>query len=100
MTRAGVRRRTHTGMNRLPIDGEQRMNDIAWLSLTEAAQLVATREVSPVELTQALLERIDALDGRYHSYRTVLAESALEQARQAERAIAEGDYLGLSLIHL
>ena len=70
------------------------MNDLAYLSLTEVATLVEKRELSPVELTRRLLQRIDALDGRLHSYRTVLADRALDQARRAEQEIANGEYRG------
>ena len=70
------------------------MTDLAYLSLTEVASLVEKREVSPVELTRHLLERIDDLDGRLHSYRTILADRALDQAREAEQEIAGGRYRG------
>ena len=70
------------------------MNDLAYLSLTEVASLVEKRELSPVELTRRLLQRIDALDGRLHSYRTVLTDRALDQARRAEQEIANGEYRG------
>jgi aspartyl-tRNA(Asn)/glutamyl-tRNA(Gln) amidotransferase subunit A len=47
-----------------------------------------------VELTRAYLERIDALDGRLKCYLTLLAESALEDARAAEAEISRGSYRG------
>lgn len=65
----------------------------AW-SLTEVAGLIKRSEVSPVELTRAVLERINRLDGKLHSYITVTSELALEQARAAEREIAGGRYRG------
>jgi amidase len=69
-------------------------SELAYLPLTEVAALIEKRELSPVELTRAQLERIDDLDRRLHSYRTVLAERALAQARQAEAEIAAGRYRG------
>ena len=70
------------------------MTDLAWLTLTEVATLVERRELSPVELTRHLLQRIEEIDGHLHSYRTVLADRALDQARQAEQEIADGRYRG------
>ena len=68
--------------------------DIPFLSLTELSRLIESREVSPVEATEAYLERIDQLDGKYNSYITVSNQEALTAAREAEGAIASGRYLG------
>ncbi|MBI4202535.1 MAG: Asp-tRNA(Asn)/Glu-tRNA(Gln) amidotransferase subunit GatA, partial [Chloroflexi bacterium] len=54
----------------------------------------ATGQVSPVELAEACLARIQRLDGRLHCFITLLAEEALAAARKAEAAIVEGEYLG------
>jgi aspartyl-tRNA(Asn)/glutamyl-tRNA(Gln) amidotransferase subunit A len=64
------------------------------LTLAAAARLVQRREVSPVDLTQACLERIEAVEPRMNAFITVLAETALESARAAESRIASGGYLG------
>ena len=58
------------------------------LTLAEAAKLIATREVSPIELAQAALDRIAVLDDQINAFNTVVAERALRQARDAEREIA------------
>lgn len=71
------------------------MTDLAYLSLVEVANLLETRKLSPVELTRHLLDRIDQVDAQLHSYRTVLADRALAQARRAEEEIARGAYRGL-----
>jgi amidase len=63
-------------------------------SLTDVARLVELREISPVELTQAMLERIEAVDGRLHSYITVMRDAALTTAHRAEKEIAAGRYRG------
>ncbi len=65
-----------------------------YLSLRDVARLIESRDVSPVELTQLMLNRIDALDTRLHSYATVMREHALAAARRAEREIADGNYRG------
>lgn len=59
------------------------MTTAADLSLTEAAAALAGRELSPVELMEALLDRIDRLDPGLHAFVTV-ADSALEDARRAQ----------------
>ena len=65
-----------------------------WLSIGQAAQLIATRDLSPVELTRSVLARIEETEGRIHAYVAVLGDGALESARAAETAIARGDYRG------
>ena len=65
------------------------------LSLEDVAHQIAFREVSPVEVTQALLERIERLNPALNAYMTVTGESALAAARVAEREIAGGEYRGL-----
>jgi len=64
------------------------------LSLAQASRAIARREVSPVELTQALLERIQRLDGRVHAFILPTAELALAQAAQAQAEIAAGRLRG------
>jgi aspartyl-tRNA(Asn)/glutamyl-tRNA(Gln) amidotransferase subunit A len=64
------------------------------LSLSEAAELVRSREVSPVELTRACLEQIERLNPNLNAFITVTANLALEQAAVAEREIAVGKYRG------
>lgn len=61
------------------------------LTLSDAAALVRARRVSPVELTRAMLARIERLDSQLISYITVTAEAALAAAEQAERAARAGD---------
>ncbi|MFJ6749443.1 MULTISPECIES: amidase [unclassified Streptomyces] len=64
------------------------------LTLAEAARAIAAKELSPVELTGSVLERIEALEGGLGAYVTVRAEAARRSAAQAERDIAAGRYLG------
>src|SRR5207237_7465590 len=56
--------------------------------------LIKSQQLSPVAVTQALLERITQLDGRYKSYATVMADQALAAARVAEQDIRAGTYRG------
>ena len=69
-------------------------SDLHFLELTEVAHLIQTRKLSPVELTEAMLRRIDTLDKRLHAYALVTAELALEQARRAENEIMQFRYRG------
>lgn len=64
------------------------------MDLTTASQSVQKKEVSPVQLTQACLVRIEQLNPRLHAYITVTGESALEEARRAETEIARGEWKG------
>ena len=67
--------------------------DLAFLGARRLARLVRERQVSPVELTQLYLERIERLDGRLRAYITVLPEAALASARRAEAAVMRGETL-------
>jgi aspartyl-tRNA(Asn)/glutamyl-tRNA(Gln) amidotransferase subunit A len=64
------------------------------LSLSTAAHLVRTRQLSPVELTAALLQRIERLNPTLGAYLFVTAEQALATARLAEQEISRGHYRG------
>lgn len=61
--------------------------DPASLGLAEASALIARRALSPVELTEAVLRRIEALDGALHAHITLLPREALAAARAAEADI-------------
>ncbi|MGY1737317.1 amidase [Geodermatophilus sp. SYSU D00684] len=64
------------------------------LSIAEAARRIEQRTLSPVELVQSVLDRIEAVEDRLNAFVVVTAEQALEAARQAEREIAGGDHRG------
>src|SRR5262245_62530045 len=63
-------------------------------SALELADLIRRRALSPVELTRAVLDRIERLDRRLGAYVLVHAERALEQARRAEQAVTAREPLG------
>jgi aspartyl-tRNA(Asn)/glutamyl-tRNA(Gln) amidotransferase subunit A len=65
-----------------------------FLTIAEAAKLIQQRELSPVELVESRLGRIEKLDGKLHSFIRVLADSARAEARAAESEIAAGKYNG------
>lgn len=65
-----------------------------YLTIREAGALLQTGQLSPVELTRALLERIEQLDTTLQAYITVLAEPAMAAARTAEAEMLRGDYKG------
>ena len=59
-------------------------------TITEVAEAIASKQVSPVEITAAMLQRIDELDGRLKSYATVMADSAMAAAQKAAQEIDAG----------
>ena len=67
------------------------MPELWQLSVSEASRLLARREISSAELTDAGLERIAAVDGRLSAYITVTADLARRQAAAADRRIAAGN---------
>ncbi len=70
------------------------MNELVWKPITELTRLIATKEISPVEVVQAYLDRIDALDGRLKAFITVCRDEALAAARSAETEVMGGQMLG------
>ena len=54
--------------------------DLHYLGLVEVGQQIHTKKLSPVEVTKAMLERIERLDGKLRSYAYVTADSALAEA--------------------
>src|SRR6185295_15797452 len=69
-------------------------NELCFLSVADAARRLRDRSLSPVELTEAYLDRIAAIDGQLNAYITVTAELARRQARAAEVELASGAYRG------
>lgn len=55
------------------------------------AEMVRAKEVSPTELTELYLDRIERIDPELNAYRTVLAEGARADARRAEERLRSGD---------
>ncbi|MEO6958341.1 MAG: amidase, partial [Antricoccus sp.] len=64
------------------------------LTLSEAAELIGSKQLSPVELTESVLGRIDAVDGKVGAFALVTAERAMNDAKRAADEIAAGNYRG------
>ncbi len=78
----------------MPDDAVTTSTELHFLTITEAARLIEQRRLSPVDLTQAYLDRIAAIDPQLNAYLLVTADRALAQARVAEAEIAAGHYRG------
>jgi len=74
--------------------GQSPRSDVATLSLREAADQVRRKQLSPVELTQACLARIQRTNPALNAFITVTAEAALSSAREAEAEIQRGGWRG------
>src|SRR3954470_11839568 len=74
--------------------GPETALNLVHLTVSEASRLIETRKLSPVELVDAYLKRIEAVDGVLHSYITVLADRARAAAKQAEADIMRGRWRG------
>jgi aspartyl-tRNA(Asn)/glutamyl-tRNA(Gln) amidotransferase subunit A len=70
------------------------MSDLHYLTVAEAGRLYRAKKLSPVELTQAYLDRIAALNESIHAYLTVTGERALAEARAAEAELMAGNDRG------
>ncbi len=68
--------------------------DVAFLTIAELNRLYRQRELSPVEVTKALLARIAAHDGNLHSFLRLTEEVALAEAEAAERELMAGQVRG------
>ncbi|HYB76824.1 MAG TPA: amidase, partial [Candidatus Bathyarchaeia archaeon] len=73
---------------------ESKQSEMALFSLAQASELVRAKKLSPVELTEACLARIEALNPELNAFITVTSELALEQARGAEAEIQRGQWRG------
>ena len=67
---------------------------LAFAPAHELAGLIATKQVSPVEITELYFERIERLDSQLHAYLALMRDEAVQAARAAEEAVVRGDQLG------
>ena len=65
-------------------------SDFAFMGLVELGKKIAQRKLSPVEVTRAMLERIEQLDPKLKCYATVMAGQALKDARRCENEVMKG----------
>ena len=70
-------------------------SDLCFTPATELAAAIRNRDLSPVELTDAILARIDALNPKLNAFLAIDHDGARAAAREAEAAVMRGDDLGL-----
>ena len=70
------------------------VNELCTSTLLDVAGRIENKEISPVELTEAMLARIAEIDGKLHSYLLVTTDLAMEQAARAAAEITQGTYRG------
>jgi len=68
--------------------------ELCFIPATELARLIRARQISPVELTRAVLERVERLNPIVNAFCTVTADAALAAAREAEQAAMKGALRG------
>lgn len=94
---------TRPAANRAPIElpsvkgptlSSKSRSELHALSIAELAQRIRKRELSPVEVTRALLDRIARHDASLKSFIVVTADQAIDAAQQAEKEITAGEYRG------
>lgn len=67
---------------------------LCFLTIGELSNLIKRKEVSPVEVTDSVLKRIDAVNPRINAYITILRDEAQAAAQETEKTILAGKYLG------
>ncbi len=67
------------------------MSDLHRLTISQAHQLLKVKEVSSVELTEACLARLSEVEDKLHACVTICEKTALEQAKEADKAICSGE---------
>jgi aspartyl-tRNA(Asn)/glutamyl-tRNA(Gln) amidotransferase subunit A len=70
-------------------------HELTWMPAHEIRDLIAKGEVSPVEVTEHFLGRIEELEPKLHAFQVVDTQAAREQAKAAEKAVQGGGELGL-----
>jgi aspartyl-tRNA(Asn)/glutamyl-tRNA(Gln) amidotransferase subunit A len=68
--------------------------DLVFTPAWEMLELLASKQLSPVELTQLYFDRIEEMDSQLNSYLTLTYDAAMKAARSAEQAIVRGEKLG------
>src|SRR5262244_1721547 len=70
------------------------VDELVWRPATELTALIRSKQISPVELTEAVLARIDALNPRLNAFCLVAHDLARRGAREAEIAVTKGEPMG------
>lgn len=69
-------------------------NDVCYMSTVEMVEAIKTKRLSPVEIMNATLSRIEQLNPRFNAYCTLVPEMAMRQAREAEAKVMKREDLG------
>ncbi len=86
--------RTRLKMSKVELPKFKSTEDLAFCTVTQLAELVRTKQVSPVDLTKMYLERLKKYGPKLLCVVTLTEELALKQAEEAEREIKRGKYRG------
>ncbi len=70
------------------------MSDLLWKSALELRKLIETRKVSPVEVVEASLDRLEEVEGDINAFVEVTRDQALSAAREVEKRVVAGEPLG------
>lgn len=70
-------------------------DELCFESATDLARRIASREISPVELVEAVLDRADRLEPAINAFVEINGEAARAEARAAEKAVMAGSPLGV-----
>ena len=68
--------------------------ELSWMSAAELAERIRNRELSPVEVMESTLERIERINPKINAFCTMVPEMARAAAREAEEAVMKGERLG------
>ena len=82
------------GRSSPPVAASKADENLCYMSLRQVARRIQSRDLSPVDLTRLMLDRIAKIDPRLKSYATVMSEQALADARAAFQEIEAGHYRG------
>lgn len=69
--------------------------EICWMSAIELAEAIRQKQVSPVEVVQSIIKRIERINPKINAFVTLTSESAMAEAKKAEIAVMKGERLGL-----
>ena len=84
----------HSACSQDATDSDANTGPLHYATLLEIARMIESKDLSPVALTQMMLDRIESVDARLKSYATVMADQAMAAARRAEDEIQAGKYRG------
>src|SRR5690348_15401921 len=87
-------RRGATDRATMPAEKPMNATDLAYTPATELVPRIRSKALSPVEVTRAVLERIEQVNPAINAFCTVTAAAALAAARAAEAAVMKGERLG------